>query len=44
MKAILEFMAEADRPVAEDEIYRCLDKIADELFDQALDKVKRLYG
>ena len=40
-KAILEFMAEADRPVTEEEIGRYLDEIGDELFDQALDEAKR---
>lgn len=40
-KAILEFMAEADRPVREQEIDTYLDEIGDELLDQALDEVKR---
>ena len=40
-KAILEFMAEADRPVTEEEIGRYLDKICGELLDQALYEAKR---
>lgn len=43
-KAILEFMAEADRPVTEEEIGRYLDEIRDELFDEALNKAKRRWG
>ena len=43
-KAILEFMAEADRPVREEEIDRYLDEIGDELFDEALNEVKRRRG
>jgi len=43
-KAILEFMAEADRPVSEEEIDRYLDEIGDELFDEALNEVKRRRG
>jgi len=40
-KAILEFMAEADRPVTVEEIDTYLDEIGDELFDEALDEAKR---
>jgi len=40
-KAVLEFMAEADRPVRGAEIRGYLEQIDDELFDQALDDVKR---
>jgi len=43
-KAILDFMAEADRPVKEEEIERYLGEVDGELFDQALDEVKRRYG
>jgi len=43
-KAILEFMSEADRPVSEEEIDRYLDEIGDELFDEALNEVKRRWG
>jgi len=38
-KAMLEFMAEADRPVTADEIDTYLDEIGDELLGQALDEV-----
>jgi len=40
-KAVLQFMAEADRPVTADEIETYLDEIGDELLDQALDEVTR---
>jgi len=40
-KAILEFMAEKDRPVREAEIERYVDGVDDELFDEALNEVKR---
>jgi len=43
-KAMLEFMAEADRPVREEEIHRYLDEISDELFDEALNEAKRRWG
>ena len=40
-RAMLEFMAEADRPVSEVEIDRHLNKICGELLDQALYEAKR---
>ena len=40
-RAILEFMAEADRPVSEAEIERHLERVSDQLFYQALSEVKR---
>jgi len=40
-KAVLEFIAEAGRRVTESEIRGYLEQIDDELFDQALDEVKR---
>ena len=42
--AILEFMAEAGRPVKEEEISKYFDEIFNELFALAFDKVKRGYG
>lgn len=40
-KAMLKFMAEADRPVRAEEIETYLDEIGDELLDQALGEVTR---
>jgi DNA-binding transcriptional MerR regulator len=40
-KAVLQFMAEADRPVTAVKIAAYLDEIGDELLDQALDEVRR---
>ena len=39
--AILEFLAEQDRPVREAEIARYVDGVDDELFDEALNEVKK---
>jgi len=43
-KALLEYMAEAGRPVAEEELERYFNEIDDELFYQALSDTKRRYG
>lgn len=40
-KAVFEFMAEADRPVTAEEIDTYLEKIGDELLDQALNEATR---
>jgi len=40
-KAVLQFMAEADRPVTTEKIDAYLDEIGDELLDQALDEATR---
>ena len=40
-KAMLKFMAEADRPVRAEEIETYLDEIGDELLNQALGEVTR---
>lgn len=39
--AILQFMAEADGPVPQAEIERHLERVSDQLFNQAVDEAKR---